>query len=492
MPIRIYNTLRRKLETFEPLVPGKAGVYACGITAYDLSHLGHARALITYDLVVRYLKYRGYEVTFVRNFTDVDDKIIQRANEKGEDPKALAERFIREFHVDTDKLNLLKPDHEPRATETMAEIIRLTERLIARGMAYEAGGDVFFSVESFKTYGKLSGKALEDLVAGARVDVNRIKRNPLDFNLWKAAKPGEPAWDSPWGKGRPGWHIECSAMSMSILGETFDIHMGGLDLIFPHHENEIAQSEGCTGKEFARYWIHNGFVNINHEKMSKSLGNFFTLRDLLDKYPGEVLRSYILGTHHTKPLDYSDDELRQAEMGLKKLYETLNQCRELLVNRCADDPAAVPTPQEQKILEQIAGLKDQIEGFMDDDFNAAGSFGVVQGIRKAINEYLLSHEFRKTPVSCRIAERFLAEVPRIQSVLGILYQEPKAFLDDLNRRAGAGAAISEEKILKLIADRKAARAGKNFKRADEIRDELLAAGVEIKDGPQGTAWNWKR
>ncbi len=492
MALRIYNTLHRKLETFEPLVPGKAGIYACGITAYDLSHLGHARALITYDVVVRYMRYRGYQVNFVRNFTDVDDKIIARANEKGEDPKALAERFIREFHVDTEKLNLLKPDSEPRATDAMAQIIDLVKRLIARGMAYEAGGDVFFAVESFKTYGKLSGKALEDLVAGARVDVNRIKRNPLDFNLWKAAKPGEPAWDSPWGKGRPGWHIECSAMSMNILGETFDIHMGGLDLIFPHHENEIAQSEGCTGKEFARYWLHNGFVNINQEKMSKSLGNFFTLRDLLGKYPGEVLRTYILGTHYTKPLDYSDDELRQTEAGLKKLYETLAQCRELLVNRCIDDPAAVPTPQEQKILDQLAGLKDQIEGFMDEDFNAAGSIGAVQGVRKAINEYLLAHNFSKTPVSCRIAERFLAEVPRIQSTLGILFQEPRAFLDDLNQRAAAGSGITEDEIQRLIEERKSARAAKDFARADGVRKELEARGVEIKDGPQGTTWSWKR
>ncbi|MCW5829105.1 MAG: cysteine--tRNA ligase [Deltaproteobacteria bacterium] len=492
MPLRLYNTLTRKLEPFEPMAPPKVGVYACGITAYDLSHLGHARALVTYDLVVRYLKHLGYQVTFVRNFTDIDDKIIARANEKGEDPKALAERFIGEFHTDTAKLNLLRPDHEPRATEVMDAIIELTQRLISRGMAYAADGDVFFAVESFKTYGKLSGKALEDLVAGARVDVNRVKRNPLDFNLWKASKPGEPSWDSPWGRGRPGWHIECSAMSMGILGETFDIHMGGLDLIFPHHENEIAQSEGCTGKPFARYWIHNGFVNINQEKMSKSLGNFFTLRDLLGKYPGEVLRAYILGTHHTKPLDYSDDELKQAESGLKKLYETLAHCQELLKRRCPDDPRAVPTPQEQKLLDQIAALPGQISEFMDDDFNAAGSLGAVQGARRAVNEYLLAHDFRATPVSCRIAEGLLAVVPLVRDILGILYQEPKAFLDDLGSRVQAASGITEPEILALIGERKAARAAKNFARADEIRKELDAKGVEIKDSPQGTTWNWRR
>ncbi len=493
MPIRIYNTLHRRLEPFEPLLPGKAGIYACGITAYDLSHLGHARALITYDLVVRYLKYSGYDVTFVRNFTDVDDKIIARANEKGEEPGALAERYISEFHTDTAKLNLLKPDHEPRATAAMAKIIAMTEKLIARGMAYEAGGDVFFSVESFKTYGKLSGKALEDLVAGARVDVNRIKRNPLDFNLWKAAKQGEPSWDSPWGKGRPGWHIECSAMSMDILGETFDIHMGGLDLIFPHHENEIAQSEGCTGKEFARYWIHNGFVNINHEKMSKSLGNFFTLRDLLEKFPGEVLRTYILGTHHTKPLDYSDAELRQAESGLKRLYETLALCSEIAGTEAAGDAdGAAPTAQEQKVLDQIAGLKAQIESFMDDDFNAAGTLGAVQGVRKAVNEYLTARDFHPTAISRRIASAFLAEVPRVQSVLGILYQKPQEFLADLDCRAAAQSGISEVEIAALISERRDARVAKNFARADEIRKILLEKGVEIKDGPQGTTWSWKR
>ena len=323
MAIRVYNTLTGKKEDFVPLHEGKVGMYVCGVTVYDLCHIGHARSAIIFDILYRYFRYRGYEVTFVRNFTDIDDKIINRANQEGVDYKTIAERYIREFGMDIRGLGLEKATIEPRATDHIPEMIELVSGLIEKGYAYPGGGDVFFSVERFKEYGKLSKRNLEEMQAGARVEIDEKKKNPLDFVLWKGSKPGEPFWESPWGKGRPGWHIECSVMSMKYLGETFDIHGGGRDLVFPHHENEIAQSEGATGKPFARYWIHNGFININKEKMSKSLGNILTIKEVVKEWHPEVLRLFFLSSHYRSPLDYSEESLKEAKSGLDRFYTTL-------------------------------------------------------------------------------------------------------------------------------------------------------------------------
>ncbi|MGB3399428.1 MAG: cysteine--tRNA ligase, partial [Candidatus Deferrimicrobiaceae bacterium] len=315
MALTVFNTLGNRKEEFVPVTPKRVKIYACGVTVYDLCHIGHARANVTFDIIVRYLRYRGYEVTFVRNFTDIDDKIIQRANREKTDYLTISNRYIKAFYEDFDRLGLVRPDAEPRATDHIPEIIDLVERLIAAGKAYAVNGDVYFSVRGFAEYGKLSGKNTEDLLSGARVEVDDRKKDPLDFALWKASKPGEPSWPSPWGPGRPGWHIECSAMAMKHLGETFDIHGGGKDLVFPHHENEIAQSEGATGKPFARYWIHNGFVNVDSEKMSKSLGNFFTLRDVLGKVKPDVLRFFLVSSHYRSPIDYTERSLAEAKAG---------------------------------------------------------------------------------------------------------------------------------------------------------------------------------
>src|SRR5512136_3124072 len=330
MPLRVYNTLSGGKEEFVPLRPGKVGMYVCGVTVYDYSHIGHARAYVAFDVILRYLRYLGYDVTYVRNYTDIDDKIIKRANSDGVPFYEISERFIKEFDRDMAELGVEVPDVQPKATEHLAEIISLVTTLIDKGYAYQAGGDVYFCVDKFASYLKLSKRNLEEMQAGARIEVDEKKRHPMDFALWKEAKAGEPFWDSPWGKGRPGWHIECSAMSLKYLGETLDIHGGGQDLIFPHHENEIAQSEAATGRPFVRYWLHNGFVNINAEKMSKSLGNFFTIREVLEKYDREVLRFFLLSAHYRSPLDFSDQNLTEAEAGMERIYGALAGIDELL------------------------------------------------------------------------------------------------------------------------------------------------------------------
>src|SRR5512138_466703 len=330
MSLKLYNTLTGTKEEFVPLEPGKVKMYVCGVTVYDNCHIGHARANVAFDVVYRYLRTSGFDVTYVRNYTDIDDKIINRANKEGVPYNVISERYIKTFDEDMARLGLALPTHQPRATEHVDDIIRLVQTLIDRGHAYQSGGDVYFSVETFPSYLKLSKRTLEEMQAGARVEVGELKRNPMDFALWKEAKPGEPFWESPWGKGRPGWHIECSAMSSCLLGETFDIHGGGRDLIFPHHENEIAQSEAATGKPFVRYWLHNGFVNINAEKMSKSLGNFFTIREVLDRYDSEVLRFFLLSAHYRSPIDFSDQNLADAEAGLDRIYSSLAALDEVL------------------------------------------------------------------------------------------------------------------------------------------------------------------
>ena len=342
MTLRLYNTLTGNKDDFVPLHGKKVGMYACGVTVYDLCHIGHARSAIVFDIVHRYLRYRGYEVTFVRNFTDIDDKIIKRANEEGVDYKTIAEKYIVEFNVDMGELGLEKPSVEPKATEHIPEMIRLISALIEKGFAYQSGGDIFFSVRKFGDYGKLSKRDLEEMQAGARVEIDEKKENPLDFALWKTSKPGEPFWETPWGKGRPGWHIECSVMSQEYLGETLDIHGGGRDLIFPHHENEIAQSEAATGKTFARYWVHNGFVNINKEKMSKSLGNILTIKEILKDWHPEVLRLFFLSHHYRSPIDFSEDSFAEAKLGLDRFYTTLHSIQKELYKPVT--PKTLPSP----------------------------------------------------------------------------------------------------------------------------------------------------
>ena len=373
MTLKLYNTMTRRKEEFKPLVPGKIGIYACGITAYDVCHVGHARSAVVFDVITRYLRDRGYVVTFVKNFTDVDDKIIQKSRTEGVGISEISERYIREHNEDMEKLGVARPTVSPRATEHIDGMINLIRRLMDRGLAYEADGDVYYAVDKFKGYGKLSGRNLDEMMAGARVDVNDKKNNPLDFALWKASKEGEPWWESPWGKGRPGWHIECSVMSQHFLGDTFDIHGGGEDLIFPHHENEIAQSEGSTGKPLANFWVHNGFVKVNSEKMSKSLNNFFTIREMLNSYHPEVLRLYLLQSHYRSPVDFSEDSLTEARQGMGRFYNTLKNIKDL---RSGHDRTTGMNPAKlsgktRELYLKLSSLPASFVEAMDDDFNTA-------------------------------------------------------------------------------------------------------------------------
>lgn len=449
--LKLYNSLTRTKETFKPLVEGQVRMYVCGITVYDLCHIGHARMMAVFDMVARYLRARGYQLTYVRNITDIDDKIIQRANESGEDFEQLTARFIDAMNEDFDALGMLRPDIEPRATGYMDEMIAMIERLIENGYAYAAAnGDVYYDVSEFDGYGQLSGKRLEDLRAGARVAVDEAKQDPPDFVLWKASKPGEPSWDSPWGKGRPGWHIECSAMSTKCLGEYFDIHGGGMDLKFPHHENEIAQTCGATGSRFVKYWLHNGFVNIDEEKMSKSLGNFFTIRDVLKHYRPEVLRYFLLASHYRSPLNYSEDNLDKAKGSLDRLYLALR----------GDVAEADGKRFTQRFLE-----------IMDDDFNTPQAIALLFEIAHAIN---MEDDERE-----RAALR--AELRTLGGVLGLLQQDAETYLR-------GGESTDDARIEALIAARNAARGAKDFAEADRIRDQLVAEGIILEDGAAGTSW----
>ncbi|WP_426991058.1 cysteine--tRNA ligase [Methylomonas sp. CM2] len=452
--LKIYNTLTRSKQEFIPREPGKVGMYVCGMTVYDYCHVGHARVMVVFDTVARYLRHAGYQLTYVRNVTDIDDKIIQRANENGEAFTELTERFIAAMHEDERALAVLPPDIEPRATQSIADIIRMTETLIAKEYAYVGGnGDVFYAVGRFDGYGKLSGKNIEDLNAGERVDVDAAKRDPLDFVLWKMAKPNEPAWESPWGLGRPGWHIECSAMSTCCLGNHFDIHGGGMDLQFPHHENEIAQSEGATGQPFVNYWMHNGFVRINEEKMSKSLGNFFTVREVLKQYRPEVIRFFILSSHYRSPLNYADEQLDEAGTALTRLYTALRGVE------IAD-------------IDIDVDYRLRFEQAMDDDFNTPVALAVL---------FDLARELNKTEHKAQLA----ATLKRLAGILGLLQDDPDDFL-----KGGSGAdGLSEADIESLIADRKVAKTNKDWARADAIRDRLKSSGVILEDVAGGnTIW----
>jgi cysteinyl-tRNA synthetase len=459
--LKIYNDLTHKKETFEPLEAGKVRMYVCGMTVYDLCHLGHARVMVVFDTVYRYLQSLGYEVTYIRNITDIDDKIIARANENGEPFMALTERFIQAMHEDADALGVLRPSDEPKATGHMGEILAMIEKLIANGHAYAAeNGDVYYDVRSFPGYGKLSGKSIDDLESGARVEPGEAKRDPLDFALWKTAKPGEPAWDSPWGQGRPGWHIECSAMSCTALGDTFDIHGGGADLTFPHHENEIAQSEGATGHPFVRYWMHNGFVRINDEKMSKSLGNFFTVREILERYQAEEVRYFILTSQYRSPLNYDTEHLDNARAALTRFYTALR---------------GLPADAQPAGAETFTA---RFQEAMDDDFNTPEALAVLFDLTREINR-LRDH---KAPEAAAMG----GELRRLGAILGILQDDAERYLRGGDIKAQDG--LDDAAIETMIQARIDARAAKNWAEADRIRDELQAAGIILEDGAEGTRW----
>ena len=459
--MQIYNSATRKKEEFVPLHEGKVGIYACGPTVYDYFHIGNARPFITFDVLRRYFEHRGYQVTFVQNFSDIDDKMIKRANSEGITVKELGDRFIQEYYKDASALGIRPATVHPRATEHIGEIIALVKTLQDKGFAYEVNGDVYFDVKKDPGYGKLSGQNLDDLEAGARIDVDDVKRNPADFALWKAQKPGEPAWESPWGMGRPGWHIECSAMSMKYLGETFDIHAGGKDLLFPHHENEVAQSECATGKPFARYWMHNGFINIDNEKMSKSLGNFFTVRDILKEYNPEDVRMFMLSAHYRNPVNSSREMMAQAHASLQRLYTARDNLLFLLKNA----PDRPMNEEEKALLERAAQSAKRFDDAMDDDLNTADALGAIFEIVKDAN-VTLNDKSAKAAV-----EGALKALTDLTDVLGLLMKK-------------ADSGLPEE-IQRLADERAQARKEKNWKRSDELRDALAAAGYIVKDTPQG-------
>ncbi|TMA29396.1 MAG: cysteine--tRNA ligase [Deltaproteobacteria bacterium] len=475
MPLRLFNTLTNEKQDFTPVRPGRIGVYVCGITVYDLAHIGHARMLTAFDAAVRALRWMGWQVNFVRNWTDVDDKIIRRAGERGEDPQQFAARYIDECRRDMQALNILPADVEPKATENIPEMIEIISKLIERGHAYASAGDVYFSVRSFPDYGKLSKRNLDDLQSGARVEPGEQKHDPLDFALWKAAKPGEPAsvtWQSPWGPGRPGWHIECSAMSQKYLGVTFDVHGGGKDLVFPHHENEIAQSEAASGQELAHYWLHNGFVTLDAEKMSKSMGNFKTIRDLLAHWDGEALRAFLLSTHYRHPINFTESAVADADRRVEYFYETLAKGDAYLTQKkfTAGEPAPVD--------EHVAAFRDA----MDDDFNTADAMARVERLYHVLNA---SIDAKAPPAE---VAALLHTARTLSHVLGLA---PRAPLDAIRERrtlAAARKGIKPADVEQLIAERIAARKAKDFKTADAIRMKLTDAGVELRDGSQGTDW----
>ncbi len=476
MSLRVYNTLSKKKEDFTPIRIGKVGMYVCGPTVYDSCHIGHARSVVVFDVIARYLRSQKYDITYVRNFTDVDDKIINRANEISVDPKEVAEKYIKEFNEDMDSLNVLRPDMEPKATEHIDHIIRVIEILMEKGLAYQVDGDVYYLVEKFKDYGKLSGRRLDEMEAGARVDVDERKFNPFDFALWKSAKPGEPFWESPWGKGRPGWHIECSAMSKEHLGESFDIHGGGKDLIFPHHENEIAQSEGAFGQRYVKYWIHNGFVNIDHEKMSKSLGNFTIIRDVLKLYHPEALRLFLLSNHYRSPVDFTDKSMDEASSGLDKIYAFLKRM---------DDRIGGKEDGQQN----LSDLWKRFCKAMDDDFNTAQGIGIVFDAIRSTNRILDEKIDDKDDKAALCSLR--ADMKKIGNILGILTENPQKHFDRKKTSAIESHSIDTTIIEQKIKERKDARKAKDFEKADKIRKELEDMNIILEDGPEGTTWKVK-
>ena len=462
--MKLYNTLTQKKETFVPIEAGKVRMYSCGPTVYNYFHIGNARPFIVFDVLRRFLEYTGYEVTFIQNFTDVDDKIINRSHEEGISPGDVSEKYIQEYFTDADALGIKRASVHPKVSEHMPEIIAMIKTLEEKGLAYNVDGNVYYHVDAFKDYGKLSKQSIDDLKSGARIDVNDEKHSPLDFALWKKKKDGEPYWESPWGQGRPGWHIECSAMSKKHLGETIDIHGGGQDLIFPHHENEIAQSEGCCGKPFANYWVHNGYINIDNEKMSKSKGNFFTVRDIAKTFDLEAVRMFLLMAHYRSPVNFSEPLLQQAASALERLYTAKFQMAFLLENATAE----TTTEAEQTWIDALVKYKHDFIAAMDDDINTADAIAVIFELVRDLNSNLDATSSQSAIIA---GQNIFAE---LTTVLGLAVKDKETNLD---------AAVED-----LIAQRQAARKAKDFKRADEIRDELLAQGIVLEDTREGVKW----
>ncbi len=490
MSITVYNTIKKTKEPFVPIQEGRVGIYACGVTVYDFSHIGHARAMVVFDVIQRYFKYRGYDVRYVRNYTDIDDKIINRANEKSVAFNEISERFIKEFDADMQALGVEPPTHSPRATEHIQGMIDMVKTLQEKGYAYEVDGDVYFNVGSFSQYGKLSGKDIDSLLSGARVEVDERKQNPLDFALWKKSKAGEPFWESPWGKGRPGWHIECSVMSQKFLGTTFDIHAGGMDLVFPHHENEIAQAECATGKVFANYWIHNGFVNIDKEKMSKSLKNFLTIRDVLKDYHPEVIRLFLLSNHYRSPVDFSARNLMETKTGLDRFYAVLDELQNM---DNLSPPSSTDDTFQQSAREEVAAFLNKFKEAMDDDFNSAAAIGHLFALTRTLNGLIDKHKKDACgTLSKTLAEQALHVFAEVGNVLGLFQESPADyFARQKESKLAAAQGITENEIEEKIAERERARKEKDWQSADKIRDSLAEQGIILKDTPQGTQWSFK-
>ncbi|CCJ33135.1 Cysteinyl-tRNA synthetase [Caloramator australicus RC3] len=464
MTIKIYNTMTRQKEVFNPITPGEVKMYACGPTVYNYFHIGNARTFIVFDTIRRYLEYRGYKVKFIQNFTDIDDKLIRRANEEGTTVKEVAEKYIKEYYKDADGLKIKRATVNPRATEFIGEIIAFVKDLVDKGYAYVVDGDVYFDTTKFKEYGKLSHQSIEDLEAGARIEIDERKRNPMDFALWKAKKEGEPAWESPWGEGRPGWHIECSTMACSLLGETIDIHGGGADLIFPHHENEIAQSEARNGKPFANYWMHVAYLNVNNQKMSKSLNNFFTAREILEKYDAEVVRLFMLSGHYRNPINFSIELLDQAKAALERLYNAIANLEHVI--ETSEDREL--TAEELEFFNRLDSFRERYIEVMDDDFNTADGISVIFDLVREVNTNIKEGSPKK------LAQKALDLIRELGSPLGILEKSTKGSLD--------------EEIERLIEERQKARKEKNYALADKIRDQLKEMGIILEDTPQGVRW----
>lgn len=473
--VMLYNTLSQKKEELVPYSQNKIKMYVCGPTVYSSAHLGHARAAVTFDVIERFLSHIGYEVTYVRNFTDIDDKIISKANETGVPAQEISEKYIQEYKEDMASIGVKSPTIQPKVTEHVPEIVEMIERIIDNGHAYQSGDDVFFSVKKFKGYGKLSRRDPDDMLAGARIDINEKKENPLDFALWKGTKPGEPFWESPWGNGRPGWHIECSLMSTKYLGESFDIHGGGKDLIFPHHENEIAQSEAATGKPFAKYWIHNGLIQINREKMSKSIGNILNVREAVSMWSNEAIRLFFLSHQYLNPADFSDTTMNEAEAALERLYITLKRANDLRKDGDGED---------KQLDKSVQTFKERWVKTMCDDFNTADALGSLFELTRAINRSLDSVGWTPTLQSA------LEEINHFGSTLGILEYEPEEYLQG-HKLEKSSSDITEEEIEELIKERNSARDEKNWKRADEIRDDLSNRGILLEDKAEDTIWRVK-
>ncbi|MBU1052455.1 MAG: cysteine--tRNA ligase [Proteobacteria bacterium] len=478
MSLRIYNTIEKKKMPFVPVKPGKVTMYVCGPTVYDSCHIGHARSVIVFDVISKYLKVAGFEVTYVRNFTDVDDKIINRAVQLGIDSHEVAERYIKEFYEDMDALNIERATIEPKATEHIDHIIALIEILLKKEIAYRINGDIYYSVDKFKDYGKLSGRKLEDMEAGARVEIDERKINPFDFALWKSQKPGEPYWESPWGNGRPGWHIECSAMSSAYLGETFDIHGGGKDLIFPHHENEIAQSEGAYDKPFAKYWVHNGFVNINHEKMSKSLGNFLLIKDMLKSFHPDSIRLFLLSNHYRSPIDFNDKAMEESEAALDKIYSTIKRVGEL------------KDIKEKDAAHYLENYWVKFCDAMDDDFNTAKGIGYMFDAIRHVNR-LLDENSKIIPDEIKtIISSIYTDTRKMAEVIGILSEPADIYFDKKKSKLLEKKAVDPSLIDALVKERFEARKAKDWQKADQIRDKLAGMDITVEDRPEGSIWKF--